>query len=363
MNKEAISDKQGISLIVLFIIGSSSIAVSGLDAKKDVWLAIIMAMLLAMFILLIYARLQFIYPNKDLFEIIEICFGKFIGKGMIILYTCFFLDLTANVLRNYGEFINIVSFHNTPLVIPMLCIIILCAYAIKQGIEILGRWGSFFIIIPIVSLLIVVSLLISKMHINNILPVLNNGIKPVFRGAFGVFCFPFTQILPFTVAFSTFKTKRSPYIVYMLGLFIGGIVIFVTSLTDILVIGINDASSLYFATYTAVSRIDIGNILQRVEALSAIIFILGGFVKISIYLLSTCKGISKIFECTDYRLIVIPISLLVINLSYLSFDSSMQYYEFDADIFSYYIFPFQVILPIIILIVAEIKKKYNCIKV
>ena len=125
-------NKKGISLVVLFIIGASSIAVSGLKAKKDVWIAIIIAMLLVILIILIYARLHTIYHNKDLYGIIEIYFRKFLGKGIIILYTCLFLDLTGNILRYYGEFIKIVTFGEIPLVIPMICLIILSAYAIKE---------------------------------------------------------------------------------------------------------------------------------------------------------------------------------------------------------------------------------------
>ena len=77
----------------------------------------------------------------------------------------------------------------------------------------------------------------------------------------------------------------------------------------------------------------------------------------SICLLAVCKGIAKFFSCTDYSFIVTPIGLLMNNLAIFIYDSKMEVIEFASTVSPYYKFPFQVVLPIIILIVAELKKK------
>lgn len=61
MNKEVISDKQGIPLIIMFIVGSSSIFIMGLEAKQDLWIAIILSFLMALPTTLICARLYSIF--------------------------------------------------------------------------------------------------------------------------------------------------------------------------------------------------------------------------------------------------------------------------------------------------------------
>ena len=58
MNKEVISDRQGIAIISLFIIGSSSIFSQGLEAKQDIWLAFIIGIAMTLPMILIYARLH-----------------------------------------------------------------------------------------------------------------------------------------------------------------------------------------------------------------------------------------------------------------------------------------------------------------
>ena len=356
MNKEIVSDKQGILLIFLFIIGSSSIFAQGLEAKKDLWLAFILGIFMVLPMVIIYARLHYLFPGKDLFDILEICFGKFIGKVMIILFTWFLYFFTGDIFVNYGQFIRVVSFADTPQIIIIIFLGILCIWGAKEGIEVLGRFSEFFFTIPCISLLIIILLLIPDMNINNLHPVLYEGIKPVLKGAFSIFTFPLVQTVVFTMVFSNFKKKKSPYKVYIIGLLLGVTYLAILSITNILVLGVDTATSMYYPSYSTVSRINIGNLLQRLEVIIAIVFVLGGFIKISLLLLCCCKGITKIFGFKDYRFIIIPISLLVINLSFFQYDSIMYYFEFNRDIWPYYHFPFQVIFPIIVWIAAEIKK-------
>lgn len=359
MNKEVISDKQGISIVILFIIGSSSIFLMGLEAKQDAWVAFILAILMVLPMLIIYSRLHYLFPDKDLFDILEICFGKFIGKIMQLLYTWFVFFFASDVLVNYGQFIKVVNLQNTPQIIPIISICILCVWGIKEGIEVLGRWSECFVFIPIISFLIMIILLIPDMNIDNMSPVLANGFKPVLKGAFSAFTFPFVQMVVFTMGFLDFKTRKSPYKIYILGLLIGGIFLCILSTTNILVIGVDTAKTVYYPTHATASKAELGSLFEGAEIILFLTFILGGFIKISMLLLCICKGITKLFGYKEYRFIIIPISLLVINLSYFQYDSIPYYYEFNTEIWPYYNFPFQVIFPIVIWITAEIKKRQS----
>lgn len=358
MSKEVISDKQSIALMVLFIIGPSTVSLAGVEAKKDIWLAVIFSMILGAFLMFTFARLHIIFPNKNLFDIIEDCFGKLIGKGIIIFFTLHLILSVCTTFRNYGEFITSVSFQETPLIIPIICFGLLCAYVIISGIETLGRWGRFFFLLVIFFTSILILLLIPNLNINKIRPVLNEGIKPILQGSIKLYSFPFSQLVVFAVIFSSFRRKTSPYRIYFTTLLIGGVIIFITFLSVILTVGVKNISDMYYPTYNAVSRINIMG-LERIEILSGIMFTIGGFVKISTHLLAICIGIAKIFKTSDYRFIVTPIAFMLINLSYLLWDSTMGFYKFDGDIMIYIGFPFRTILPILILIIAEVKRRYK----
>ena len=282
MNREIISDKQGVSIVAIFIAGTSSILSLGLDAEKDVWLAIILSMIMGIIASLIFIRLHLIFPDKNLFDICEICFGKFIGKIFILLFTWFVFEEATQVLINNSQFIRDTALIETPMLMPRMLLLILCVWVIKEGIEVLGRWSSFFITPFIIFVFTSVLLLFNKMDINNLVPVLDKGITPVLKGAYSSFTFPFGQVVMLSMIFSRFKTKKSYYNVYILGLLIGGICALVLSLSTVLVVTPEEALQKYYSAYNTSARIDIGNFIQRLEIISSLVFIIGGFVKISI---------------------------------------------------------------------------------
>jgi spore germination protein KB len=353
-NKEIISDKQGINMIALFIVGSAVILPIGAEVGKDLWLAVIISIAAAVPIVLIYAKILSLYPGKGLFDIFDLAFGKFVGKVMTILYTWFALHLGALVLRNFSEFMNSLGLNETPSEVLVLILIVLCIWVVKEGIEVLGRFSEFFLLFLIGLVVITALLLIPEMSINNIRPMLFKGMKPVMMGAFSLLTFPFTEIVVFSMVFSCLKDKKSAYKVYTKGLLIGGAIIFTIALVDMLVLGADVYGSLYFPTYTTVSRLNIGNFLQRLEIIVSVDLIIGGFVKISICLLSASKGITKLFGIKDYRGIVTPIGLSIAVLCIIIYDNIVEM-NYWIKVWTYYAIVFEVFIPVIILVFIQIK--------
>ncbi|MEJ8553565.1 GerAB/ArcD/ProY family transporter [Tepidibacter sp. Z1-5] len=356
MNKNTISDKQGILLMTIFIIGTTSIQVTGIKAKQDVWIAIILATLLSMPVLYTYSYINSISNNDNVFNVIQNCFGKLVGNIIILLMSLFIIQNTCEVLINVAFFITTVSLRETPICIFLICIIFLCNWIIKEGIEVIGRWSEFFIFLLIFFLISTLFLLVKDMNGKNLLPIFSNGFKPIFRGAFDALMFPITQTVVFVFAFSSLTNDKSPYKIYFIGVLIGMFLLILISLINISMLGVDRVMSIYHPTYFSVGKIKLGNFLQRLEIISATIFILGAFVKISIYLLASCKGISYVLNCSDYRVISTPISLIIINITYISFENIMEFWEWTGDAWNYFALVFQIIIPMIIFISLLIKK-------
>ena len=358
MQKEQITDKEAICLLIIFVFGSSLVIGSGGDAKNDGWIAGIVGTIMAIPMLLVYSRLLSLFQGKDLFDILKITLGKVIGKIVAILYIWYAFHLGALVLRNFAEFINTVAMPETPMFVILLSLGAVCIIAVSLGIEVMGRTCTYFL--PLLLLIIVaVQLLgISEMHLNYLKPILGNGLTPVLKGGFSTFSFPFAETVLFTGVFSSLKTKKSSLKVYFWGILISGIIMIFVTIRNIAVLG-NMLGSFYFPSYEAVSRIRIGNFLQRIEVSVSMVFIFGVFIKSSVCLLVVSKGIGKIFNLKDYRPIVIQTGLLMIYFAYTVYNNIMVMEYWAFKVYSYYAFPFQVILPIIIWILAEIKVRKN----
>ncbi len=361
MNREIISSRQGIVLMMLFLFGSTFVVGAGGEAKKDMWLAILLAMIAVMPMGLIYASLISRFPGKDLYDILILTFGKAIGKIIILLYTCYALHLGGLVLYNFNEFISNVGLGGTPRIVPSGIIILLCAWIIKQGIEGLGRWGEIFL--PILLFIIFMALILSipNLKAGNILPVLEDGIMPVIKGTVATFSFPMAETVLFTLVLSSLKSAKDAYRTYILAIIFAGSVILLSAVRNTMVLGTYLLSLNYYPTFVAVARINIGNFLQRLESAVAINFLITGFVKISICLLAASKGISKIFNFEDYRFIVIPTALIILNFSFIVTEDPMGLRKWNQQVYPYYAGIFQVILPIIIFICSKLRygKVYN----
>jgi spore germination protein KB len=358
MQKEQITDKEGIVLVITFIIGSTLIIGIGGDAKNDAWIAGIIGLSMCIPMLLVYSRIMSIFQGKDLFEILDLVLGKIFGKFVSVIYILYSFHLGALVLRNFGEFMNTSALPETPLFVSMFCLGLVIIAAVRLGIEVLGRTTTYFVPIIFFILLIVQILGIPQLHFNYIKPIFGNALSQVMKGAFSAFSFPFAEVVIFTGFFSSLKTKKSNVKVYLAGVLISGAIVIITTIRNILVLG-NMLGSFYFPSYEAVSRISIGDFIQRIEVTVSIVFVYGVFVKSSICLLIACKGIGRLFNLKDYRSIVIQMGLLMIYFSYIVYNNIMEMRYWAFKVYPYYAFPMQVILPIMIWIIAEIKARKN----
>lgn len=356
MRWEVISDRQKIYLVIFFILGTATTIVRGIEAKQDLWLAIILAMLMTLVMCFIYGRIHYLSPNRTFSDVLEICFGKAIGRILCLLYVSFIFHLSTLIVVDLGFFLTTISFTETPRIVFSILAVLVSVYAIKSGIEVIARWSEFFLLIIIITVIAFVLLLAPEMNINNIQPMLSGGIKPILMGAFSAFSFPFAEIVVFLMLFKNFDSKKSPYRVYSIGLLISGPILILLGMVYLLVLGVNTTTSQHFPSHLATSRISIGSLIQRTEVVTDIISIIPTFTKLSLCLLAICIGISKIFALDDYRFIVTPIGLLIINLSVFLHTDIMNWGEWARDVWTIYALPFQVIIPIIVLIAAEVKK-------
>lgn len=359
MNREVISDVQGICLVILFIAGSTLALPTASAAGSDLWLAILLAIVLAIPLYAAYSRLLSLYPGNDLFDILEEIFGKIFGKLIGLIFVWFAFHLGVLVLREHGEYLITLSLPETPIMVPTVILTLLCVFAVKAGIEALGRWAKLFVILngPIPTITIL--LLIPQMDFDNIQPILFNGIKPLMQGTLQALIFPFGDVAVFLMVFFALKTKKSSYNAFIKGLLFGGILIAGVSLAEILVLGEDLYAMTLYPNHNVAAKVSIGELLNRMEVISIIATLTSIFLKMSVCLLAACNGLAKILGFNDYRFIVVPIALLMANISYFVYESMVDKYNWIADVTVYYFFPFQIVLPILILIAAEIKTRRN----
>lgn len=355
MNKGVITEKQGISLIILYSVGIPSVIVTALGAQNDLWISIILATLFMIPMGLVYAKLVTISPNMNVFDLIYTCWGKALGKILILLYLWFLFNISVFALKDLSEFFRLTVGPETPMTIPMLGGVIASMYALKKDIDVFGRMASFFLLPILIFIILDCISLLPSASLHNIQPILYNGWSPVLKGAINTISFPLGEIVVFTVIFNSLKEKKEVKSTFTKGIIVSSIILLLTSTITILVIGPAVASTYYFPSYVATSRINIGNFFQSIEVILAFMFAIGGFVNFTILYLCSAKSISSLFGVDNHRTIIIPLGLLILNFTLLVTESTREYFRFTAEIWPYYAIPFQIIFPIITLVIAQIK--------
>lgn len=356
MYKEQINDKEGICLLTIFIMGSTLIVGIGGEAKNNAWIAGILGILMAVPIILVYGRILSLFPGKNLYEILNIVLGRIFSKVVSVIYIWYAFHLGALVIRNFGEFMNTVTMPETPIIVPMLCLGLVCIIAVKSGIEVIGRVSAYIFPFLLLTIAIVQLLAIPIMNFSLLKPILGSGFRPILQGAFAAFAFPFAETVIFISVLFSLKNQKSYYKVYSLGLIFAGTIIVILTMRNIVLLG-EMAGKIYFPSHVAVGRIRIGEFIERIEVSVSILFIFGVFTKASVCLFVACKGISNIFDLNDYRSIVMQTGLLMIYFSHILYNNTMEMRFWAFKVYDYYAFPFQVIIPILLLLAAEIKTR------
>ncbi len=363
MERSRISTKQLFVLILLFEMGSSIVVNLGMQAKQDAWLAILLGTGTGVCMFLVYDHLCHQYDERPLTQYVRIIFGKYIGSLLALLYIFYFFYLAARVLRDFGDLLLSSTLEKTPMFVINGILMIVIGGAVYYGLEVIGRTGE--IILPFMTLLALItaiSISFSEIfHIENLLPVLEKGWKPVITAAFPLtVTFPFGETIVFSMILPYVSAKSHSRKTGLKAILISGLILTVTVVTNIAVLGVSQASSEQFPLLTTVGKINVGNFIQRVDAVALSALILGGFFKISIFFYAGVSGMKELFSIEKKKhilFLVAGFAVVIATYSVNMASSFTSHIEAGLQQVPYYLhLPFQIGIPILLLVITWFKK-------
>ncbi|MGE5455854.1 MAG: GerAB/ArcD/ProY family transporter [Ignavibacteriales bacterium] len=354
MIKEKITSSQAIAIIVLFIFGSSVIFGVSTEAKQDSWITLILATLFSLPIVFIYARIIKLYPGLGLYDIIYKLFGKIIGNIITILMIWYAIHLCSMILKNFSEYIKITTLLKTPEILIIIVLLLVAIYIGKSGPTIFGSWV--LVVLPVVILMLIITIILSLgiVDVKNLMPIMETDLKGLSLATYKIISFPLAETVLFLPLACFLKKEDSPYKIYMLAIIFGSIILLFVMLRNLTVLGSTLALSTYFPSFSATRIIELGNFLTRIEGIVTINFLFAGITKITVCLIAASLGISKLLSVTNYKKVLLPTSLLILALSAIIYTNILEMMDF-IKVYYIYALPFEIIIPLIIWITAEIK--------
>ncbi|GIN96725.1 germination protein [Siminovitchia terrae] len=358
MEKGKISALQMAILLYPAVIATAILSMPGFTAQsagRDMWISPILASFAGFLAIYLAVSLHNMHRGKTIIQISEAVVGKIPGKVIGFLIIVFYLDTTGTIVRGYSEFIVTSFLFKTPQVVVISSMVFICALCIYGGLEVMARAGQ--LLFPIFVLPIIFSsfFLAPDLQPKNMLPILENGWLPVIKGAIPpIGWFSEFFIIAFLLPYLSNAKKGMKYgLIAVLGVMVSLVIV---HLLVLFMLGDSTANKIYplmnVGRYASVA-----GFFENMEAVIMAVWIAGAFVKTSVFYYICALGIAQWLNLSDYRPIVWPLGILLVQFSFWGVHSTMEIGRYDFLTFPYSSAFTQLCLPLLLLVIAIVLKK------
>lgn len=360
MKKEKISALQMAMSLFPSIIATAILSVPSITAqyaRNDLWLSPILASVVGLLTVYIAVQLQKLYPGQTVTEFSIAIIGRFAGKAVGLIILLFYLQNTGEITRIYSQFINISFLPKTPEIVVIASMVFICACCVYGGLEVIGRVAQLLFPLFILPIILLIFFLSPDFEPANILPMFEKGVMPSIKGAIapaGWFAefFVITFFLPFLAdKKNAMKHGMRSVIGAMLTLVIVNLIV-------LFVMGTTTANTVYPLMNVARYANMVG-FFENMEAIVMAVWIAGVFVKTSVFFYAVALSTAQLLNLSDYRIVVWPLAILIIEFSFWGIPSAMQMSLYNLTGFPFYSLFIQLIIPLILLVTAVLRKKFK----
>lgn len=358
-----ISGRQFMILTTIFTIGSAILVIpSGMAfiAKQDAWIGALVGVGAGFFLVWIYDTMATLYPQKTLVEIIETLLGKWLGKTVsLLLIVTLFLSGPSSALYDVGNFLSTQIMPETPVQSLNFLFVVIVIMGVRLGIETLARSAELLFPLFILLYTSVVILVAPKFKIENVQPVFEAGIGPIWPAALSFISILFLPHIVLLMILPTVNRIEKARKAFFYGSMFGGLIISLIVVYSILILGPDLTARSLFPTYALARKISIGNFLQRIEAFIAVIWFISLYFRITIYLYAIVVGIAQIFNLKDYRPLILPLGMIMVIMSVIIYPNVPYQKTWDGTVWISYTLSIGLILPLLLLCLHGIRKLWS----
>ncbi len=324
--------------------------------NQDLWMSILIALPIQ---LALTAPVYFLwrrFPNKTIIQYSSIIAGKF-GKIIGFIYVCFFIHLTAVLMVEFCYFLVIVIMPETPITFFLISFMLVCAYAVKKGIEVIVRLTEIFVPVTILAVIVITVFMLKFMDFKALLPFMEDGLLPIFYGGVAVASrsveiLAIAMLLPFLNDFR--KVKSTIFFTYLLI----DLNVLLISISILAIFGAADAKIHLFPFYEAIKLVSIGDFLEHIEVVHLAVWLCGIVVQVSMLYYLAALSIGQLFQLKDYKPVVLPLGTIIVALAIFIAPNVVQQFEFlNYKIFIWYSLFAILLIPALLLLLSIIRKK------
>lgn len=326
-------------------------------AKQDAWISIIIGGMAGCVVALIMVTLSRLYPNLTWVQLTERLLGKWPGKVVVFLYFTAWYSVTAVIIRDTADFLQLVLFHQTPIYAIVIALLLLMLYMNLRG-ELSGIARFAEIVCPALLLVVLISLLL---NIPNLMPELvrpiiaYTGPGPIMTGALEYASFlGETYFVLMLMPFLNKPERSGRDLMYVI--LTTTILVCMASLTVIMLFGPNYSGHLIYPFFQSVRFISIMHFIQNMDILVMYVWLFAVFLKLSMYMFICSYGTAQWLGHTQWKKLTWWFAAIVFLGSVLP-QNIVIVLEYAQFFWASFVFPVLMVgFPMFLLLIGKIRK-------
>lgn len=324
------------------------------QAKTGAPVNIIFTTILAVFIACLICRLLKKFPNEDIIDI-----AHYVGKKplQIIIGIIFILLLSLTMLTaiyKFTDLLKMLYFSSTPVFLIFIAFFVCIGFANKIGFRGIVRANAIISVILLISLALILYGTFQDYNFNRLYPLLGQNFENTFiKGAQNIFAYGGLLYLFLIQPFLKHKKDFKP--VAIISIFISGFFLLSTSTSLLMLFPFISTSEELMSMYLLTRSIVFGEFFQRIDAAFIFLWLIAAFSYSSIsamFLNNIVKKITNCKESNSFQYSILGILLAIIIL----FHNQTFFTFLEVIIYKYFIL-ITLGLSILLLIIANIKRK------
>ncbi|MFB8376824.1 GerAB/ArcD/ProY family transporter [Paenibacillus taichungensis] len=284
-------------------------------AKQDAWICALIGVPLGTALTLMFLKLCNLYPEKNLIQIARSILGFWPGTLVSGFYLFFFVIGASTHTREVGDFLTSEIFQYTPIRVIILMFVITVGWGLYHGLETMGRSSELLMPILIVFILVLAFCLLPQVDPSNLKPVTDTGVVPILQGILISIIYPVGELVPIMmiIPYTLKQAHRTRDVLMAAGL--GNLLLAILVTISLLVLGTFLTQHNIYASFILSQKINIGGFFERIEAIMASSWLISTYVKAMVYMYAFIVGCAELFKLKQYRILILPASLLIFGLA------------------------------------------------
>ena len=358
MTKEYISSQQSMLLIAGFGVGTALLLLPTIlvqFAKQGALISTALAMFPGILLVVLLSCLSKWYPGQSLVQYSVSVLG-IPGRILGLLFIWFAFHLTTLVLSNIGDFVALIILPETPMPVVFSVLIGITALAIFYGLETTSRALSLLIFLATIFSVMLLLFTLPHGNFSNMMPIMGSGWGGIIKGGIYTSSFPVGEFVLFGMLIHNIKNPKGAALPLIYGQFIGATVGTAVFFQVMIILGPERASRSVMAIVSTLNALPGSNILLIPFALTWFIF---AIVKLFICYYAFVISLAHWVRMEDYRPLVLPGGALIICIATILFSGVGEHQEFNRIYWPAYSIPLEYGIPLLIWLVAGIKKLFK----